>query len=691
MPRITHLPSMNNQTDITHTVQHTCEDKRPSDSNIISITTESVQKPFHDNEEITVLSDESPAMLINIHLPSTKIKTETRYTEKQADEKSITNLTDEIEKQSEAISIQLKTTIIPKEELSQQIYDNKNESITTDSVIETAETSISGEQQPLFPSKTEEDENVELLSDFLADIIRQIITTTSNTHLPSVNHTKQVIEYSTKDPSTEITEPTSIKSTPTTNIQDNELLKSSGIISTTKSVQETESIPSSKQSITYINESMSPVTDLNAQINTKSSVQNSELLHLAEQNSISDTYDNFQQTIEINPINQTTTESSYSTSELTNIMNSILNLPMKPLSEEFKNIPQQSKTTEPISSSNFFIPEISTSSETDFKDLYQHRYFPFTTIEQTLSNFTLADNEQLDEKKITSDLTKIYYELQEQRHIQPVFDEIKTKEKQDTSDVNVNNHIEHFDIKSFSCISNMPSKEYRQVFGVSDDIVNTLQSIISNEKSQIIETSEDHQTIVSTDQEELVNNAISNVTSNVELDFRYTSLFDRINTLIKPLLDLPSSSFINENELISSNIKEDKDASNRKDVQSQVSTTTDQITSITESIKPDDEVLTPTVTDNEVTVSKSSEEIATKSGDDNQQQLSSTFPSKISTEPGSESIQSAIKTQQQEDTVETFVNDIDLSTAGTNQQQEYSTEDQKIEVSEMPVSILSFF
>jgi hypothetical protein len=163
--------------------------------------------------------------------------------------------------------------------------------------------------------------------------------------------------------------------------------------------------------------------------------------------------------------------------------------------------------------------------------------------------------------------------------------------------------------------------------------------------------------------------------------------------------------------LISSSIKEDKDASteidnatsviinavpnivtnssltttnasNGKDVQSEVSTTADQITSTAESTKSDDEV----------TVSKSSEELATKAGDDNQQQPSSTFPSKISTETSSESIQSVIKTQQQqEDTVENLVNDIDLSTVGANQQQEYSIEDQKIEVSEMPVRILSFF
>jgi len=755
IPLITHLPSTNNQTDVNHIfkqeitsedlpiatvhdilplhiktetteqikttiedseVQYTCEDERLSDSNIISITTESVQKPFYDNEETTLLSDESPAMLVNIHLPSTKIKTETRYTEKQIDEKSIINLTDEVDKQSEAISIQLKTTKIPKEELSQQTYDSKNESITTNAVIETAETSIFGEQQSLIRPKMEEDENVELSSDFFADIIRQIRTKTSNTHLPLINHTQQIAKNSTKDFSTEIIRPTSITSISATNIQDDELLKPSGIISTIKTVQETnfeetESIPSSIQSITHINESTPPIPDLNSQTNIKSSVQNSESLHHADQNSISDTCDNFQQTIEINPINQNTTESSYSTSELTNIMNSILNVPMKTLSEELINISQQSETTEPISSPNFFIPKTSTPSETEFKDLYQNRYFPFTTIEQTLSNFTLSNNEQLDEEKIAPDLTKMYYELQEQRHIQPVFNEIQT------SDVNVNNHIEHFDIKSFSSISNLPSKEYRQVFGISDEIVNTvddlkcnvdqtLQPIVSNEKSPIIETSDDHQSIASTDQEELVNKAIPNITSNVELNFRYTSLLDRINTLIKPLLDLSSSSFTTKNESISSNIKEDKDASteidnatsviinivtnssltttnasNGKDVQSQVSTTTNQITSTAESTKSDDEV----------TVSKSSEELATKAGDDNQQQPSSTFPSKISTETSLESIQSVIKTQQQEDTVENLVNDIDLSTVGANQQQEYSIEDQKIEVSEMPVRILSFF
>jgi len=296
--------------------------------------------------------------------------------------------------------------------------------------------------------------------------------------------------------------------------------------------------------------------------------------------------------------------------------------------------------------------------------VYQDRYFPFTTIEQTLSNFTPLDNEQLGEKQITPDLTKIYYELQEQRHIQPVLDE-----KQEISNVNLNNHIEHFDIKSFSSMSNLPSKEYRQVFGVPDEIVNTvndltyyvdqkLQSIVSNEKPQIIEVSEDNQPIISTDQEELINEITPSITSNAELDLRYTSLLDRINTLIKPLVDLSSSSFITENKSILSNIKEDKnssnvidyttsvvtnvisnitpnlllkntneettissdtDASDRKDVQSQVS-----MTSTAESTKLNDEILTPTVTDGEIIASKSSEEISTKVKDDEQEQSSST-------------------------------------------------------------------
>jgi hypothetical protein len=84
----------------------------------------------------------------------------------------------------------------------------------------------------------------------------------------------------------------------------------------------------------------------------------------------------------------------------------------------------------------------------------------------------------------------------------------------------------------------------------------------SNEKPHIIEIFADHQLIISPDQNEPIQKPTPSIISNVELDFRYTLLLHRINTFIKPLTDLPSSSFIIENELIPSKIEEEKDSSN---------------------------------------------------------------------------------------------------------------------------------
>jgi hypothetical protein len=256
-------------------------------------------------------------------------------------------------------------------------------------------------------------------------------------------------------------------------------------------------------------------------------------------------------------------------------------------------------------------------------------------------------------------------------------------------------------------VSNLPSREYRQVFGVPDEIFNTvndltyyvdqkLQSIDTNEKTQITETSEDHQSILSTDQEEIINPTTASITSNAELDLRYSSLLDRMHTLISPLLDLPSSTFTAENQSIPTKFKEpnlidvvsnianeetftsssDTDAFKEKDVQASVSTMTDLKTSTTEPMESNDEILTPVVTDNEVIVSKSSEEIATKAEDEEQHQpslpglfeiMKNLFPSTLLSKTSTET-----------------------SLEGT-QQQEYSTEDQQKEVSKTPVSKSVFF
>ncbi|CAF4415655.1 unnamed protein product, partial [Rotaria sp. Silwood2] len=211
---------------------------------------------------------------------------------------------------------------------------------------------------------------------------------------------------------------------------------------------------------------------------------------------------------------------------------------------------------------------------------YQRQYFSSPNIKQISLDLTSIDDEQLDQKKSTPDLTKIYYELQEQRHIQPLHIYEQIEQKQETSDDNLNNPVQQIDLTSFSQISNLSSREYHQVFGVSNEIVNTvndstnyIDQIIpsnvsdevksitfdSNEKSQITEIFEDNRSIVSENQEQLNNESMPNIISNAEFDFRYSSLLNRLDTLAKPLLNLPLSSSIIANELTLSKTHQEKD------------------------------------------------------------------------------------------------------------------------------------
>ncbi|CAF4364160.1 unnamed protein product, partial [Rotaria sp. Silwood2] len=621
-------------------MQNIHEDKNQSDSNIISLTTETVQKPFDETdqtyaEETTILSND-PATLVTTYQPSGEIKINiiTPHKEK-TDETLNTNLNIEVDKQLKAVSTQSTTMIRPEKELIQKTY-------------------------------SDEDENVKLSSDSLVGIIRQIRATTSATHFPLVNHTSNVIDKPTNNFINETTEQIHITSIPTTNIEDNKLLESTKNLYTIENIHQTnidneakhissnvidetlirstvddntkvnivsndiksssdslmkivhQILSSAMQSILHINSSASPITDVNTQTNVQSSMQDilpneSKLLttsiipelsnsiyqdeSLNDINkksisssvsitsndivteTISDIPNNLQQSTDINSINQFISEPSYSVSELTNVMNGILNFSMKTSDDNFSNIPQQSKIIEQTTSTKSFTPETSIA-ETDFQDFYQRQYFSSPNIKQISLDLTSIDDEQLDQKKSTPDLTKIYYELQEQRHIQPLHIYEQIEQKQETSDDNLNNPVQQIDLTSFSQISNLPSREYHQVFGVSNEIVNTvndstnyIDQIIpsnvsdevksitfdSNEKSQITEIFEDNRSIVSENQEQLNNESMPNIISNAEFDFRYSSLLNRLDTLAKPLLNLPLSSSIIANELTLSKTHQEKD------------------------------------------------------------------------------------------------------------------------------------
>ncbi len=538
------VPSNTNHTP----VQYTHEDEKHS----VSINK---SEPAPTAEEATA--------------PSDLLSTEIVYTEKPNDEKSSNYFTTEVDKQPEAIITPITNiTTTTEKELSQQTYSSRSQFVTSNSVDQTTDTILfDKQQQSSIPLKTEEDEDVALSSDFLADIVHQITTTSATTHLPSINHTEQFLENLTQD------SPTIIAEQP--NIEDNE-----------------------------------------------------------QSESISDS----------------------AIAELTNSSNSIVTIPSEISSEKCIDTPQQLETITQISSPNLVSLETSIPSETDFSDLYPDHYFSSTTNEQTFSNLTSMEDEQLEGKDAISDLTKIYYELREQRHIQPVLDNALTKQKQETSDINLDNQNGHFNIKSFPIITNLPTREYRQIFGVSNEIIDTVndliydvdqkvQSNISNEESRVKETFEDHQSIIPAEHKELANEITPSITSNVELDLRYSLLLDRMNTLLKPLMNSSSSSssFITETKSIPSNIEEEQDSSNKIDQvttivtgvpanitsdsslvtpneqiatnnntdlsnEKEISTTVDQITSTTQSVTDNNEILTLPEANSEAIVSKSSED-----------------------------------------------------------------------------------
>ena len=263
-----------------------------------------------------------------------------------------------------------------------------------------------------------------------------------------------------------------------------------------------------------------------------------------------------------------------STSELENIVNSILNFPnqispeFSPVHENVKvivspksdiddqvkapelanivdlhgktlniqiDLPEQSKATEqvslqrasavkPSSTNNavdndvisddgpeFFVPEMSTNWEVNFRDLYEHRHLISHRTEEPPCSFTSIDRPQsllpiaeLEDQENISDSPLPYYELQEQRHTlispqqlteneeketnaslltrwatTPPLIAYEKKEKQpETKDIDLDDqayqYARQFDLESPSIISNLPAREYHQVFGAPNEVLNAV-------------------------------------------------------------------------------------------------------------------------------------------------------------------------------------------------------------------------
>ncbi|UJR26385.1 hypothetical protein I4U23_007717 [Adineta vaga] len=299
--------------------------------------------------------------------------------------------------------------------------------------------------------------------------------------------------------------------------------------------------------------------------------------------------------------NKTTTndkeEESYddyhSTSGLTNIVNTILNVPNQIFPEvsvpyeENKNIvtpksdfgekvntnelnniidtatkilnspvytPEQSDTSEDVSLQRasadqdttndvnepltFFVPQISTISEKNFRELYEQRHFvsPIDDDDDLTTEFAPLDRQEsmqsttsIDEKKLIPTSPLAYYELQEQRHtlmspqqsvtseknetsapslttwttVQSRIDYETPEKKQETSDIQLDDQAyelaRRFDLESPSIISNLPIREYRQVFGIPDDIVNTVDDMTYHIDRVLSIESKDNQQSITTD------------------------------------------------------------------------------------------------------------------------------------------------------------------------------------------------
>ena len=163
----------------------------------------------------------------------------------------------------------------------------------------------------------------------------------------------------------------------------------------------------------------------------------------------------------------------------------------------------------------FFVPGTPTPSENDFRDIYERRYFVSSSDddndERLSSSFVLSKSDDAvlrEEGDLVPDSPMAYYELQEERHtlmspqqsvgeenqqnstspslttwttIQPLNDFEQSEEKQPSIDLNLDDqayeYARQIDLESSAVISNLPTREYRQVFGVSDEIVHAVDDM----------------------------------------------------------------------------------------------------------------------------------------------------------------------------------------------------------------------
>ncbi|CAF1215180.1 unnamed protein product, partial [Adineta ricciae] len=494
---------------------------------------------------------------------------------------------------------------------------------TTDTVVPTEVTFIPELKLEKTPEQAETDN---ITTDSLVETVRLVLATPLTIHLPSTDVKSESTLELVATPVKDQEEKPSVDSLVEVTRQAINVPQLTELSEVSKqpdisSASENESSPSSADAARHLPEQSEPavvpkvisdetsdktdVTDSYAEYYPTSSLTNivNAILNLPNQTSSESSVPHEEN--QIIASSKPDFDEQFNTTELTNInamTTKIINSPA--------HTPEQSDTTEDVSSqrasavqstlideiqdnatdseklSTFFVPQESTISEKDFRELYEQRHF-ITTVDEDLSaQFTSIDQPEpaqvaifTDEKKPIPTSTLAYYEIQEQRHtlmspqnsvvnetnettapmlttwttVQPRIEYEETKTNDKKPNINLDDQAyelaRRFDLESPAIISHLPIREYRQVFGIPDDIVNTIDDMthhvdqVLSMESKNQEQKQERQPIV-TDQ---IKSLPSESSEDSELSIVDTQVSENIKIITEAIHALESEIIEQEN------------------------------------------------------------------------------------------------------------------------------------------------
>ncbi|CAF0835128.1 unnamed protein product [Adineta ricciae] len=345
-------------------------------------------------------------------LPSTDMKINRQsITKEQERTNSITSSPEVVEKQTTNI-FERSMTKIPVEQ--QQLDFNENEPTITCSALELGKTELNINQQSLTSTGTSlADDNVELLLNFLLNTTEPDRTTRFNTD-PSA-----IIHFLTEN---------NLRSSSSRNTTYKDPMESDNTM-----VPAGQTVDTAHTMIEDINNPSGSLTKLSPELLTLPTLSAAQI----DKSASSPVNTNAEPSILNELLKESKLESIPLAPELSRLMNTVQHC---------------IQTSSPVS----------TESLTNVfpSNLLQNQYLPF-------------DDIQVVEEKDFFDLTKVYFELQEQRRLQTLDNNIELTVKQSDTDV----PTESCKLESFSIVSNLPFKEYHQIFGISNIIDNTADQI----------------------------------------------------------------------------------------------------------------------------------------------------------------------------------------------------------------------